>query len=66
MVGVTFPAYDGLAWIVKLDEDGLLEGEVTFSPDTGINNRAYSIVETSDGKHVFTGSVNPENGEGNI
>ncbi len=66
VAGVTYPVYDGLAWIIKVDETGLVEGEVTFPPETGINNRAYSIVEANDGGYVFTGSKNAENGKGKV
>jgi len=66
MAGVTYPSYDGLAWILNVDEEGAVEGEVTFPPETGINNRAFSIIETSDGECIFTGSANADNGEGNV
>ncbi len=66
VAGVTYPVYDGLAWIVKVDEYGNVGGEVTFPPETGINNNAHCIIESSDGDYVFTGSKNANNGEGNV
>jgi hypothetical protein len=64
VAGVTYPVYDGLGWVIKVDENGNVEGEVTFPPETGINNRIYSIIEANDGNYVFTGSKNAPNGEG--
>ena len=66
VAGVTYPVYDGLAWIVKVDEYGNVEGEITFPPETGINNNANSIIESSDGEYVFTGRQNANNGDGNV
>jgi hypothetical protein len=64
VAGVTYPVYDGLGWVIKVDENGNVEGEVAFPPETGINNRIYSIIEADDGDYVFTGSKNAPNGEG--
>lgn len=66
IAGVTYPVYDGLAWIVKVNNQGHVEGEITFPPESGINNRAFSIIESNDGEYVFTGTKNANNGEGNI
>ena len=62
--GVTYPVYNGLGWVLKLDEKGAVEGEVTFPPERGINNRIYSIIETEESDYVFSGSKNAPNGEG--
>jgi hypothetical protein len=64
IAGVTHPVYDGLGWVLKVDENGTVEGEVSFPPESGINNRIYSIIEADDGNYVFTGSKNAHNGEG--
>jgi len=64
VAGVTFPIYNGLGWVLKVDDKGTVEGEVTFPPASGINNRIYSIIETDDGNYVFSGSKNAPNGEG--
>lgn len=64
VAGVTYPAYDGLGWVLKVAENGTVEGEVTFPPESGINNRIYSIIKADDGNYVFTGSKNAPNGEG--
>jgi len=62
--GVTYPVYNGLGWVLKVAENGTVEGEVTFPPESGINNRIYSIIETDEGNYVFSGSKNAPNGEG--
>lgn len=64
VAGVTYPVYNGLGWVLKVDEKGIVEGEVTFPPASGINNRIYSIIETDEGNYVFSGSKNAPNGEG--
>jgi hypothetical protein len=64
VTGVTYPVYNGLGWVLKVDEKGAVEGEVTFPPTSGINNRIYSIIETDEGNYVFSGSKNAPNGEG--
>jgi hypothetical protein len=66
VAGVTYPVYNGLGWVLKVDEKGVVEGEVTFPPERGINNRIYSIIETDEGDYVFSGSKNAPNGEGLI
>ena len=66
IVEVTYPVYNGLGWVLKVDENGNVEGEVTFPPETGINNRINSLIETKDGDYVFTGSKNANNGQGSI
>jgi len=64
VAGVTYPLYNGLGWVLKVDDEGDVEGEVTFPPESGINNRIYSIIETDEGNYVFSGSKNAPNGEG--
>lgn len=66
IAGVTYPVYDGLAWIVKVDDYGNVEGEITFPPESGINNNSHWIIESNDGDYVFTGSKNANNGEGYV
>ena len=60
-VGITYPVYDGLAWIVKINVSGDLQGEILIEPIEGINNFATSIVEANDGSYVFTGSKDSGN-----
>ena len=64
VAGVTYPIYNGLGWVLKVDKQGVVEGEVTFPPTSGINNRIYSIIETDEEYYVFSGSKNAPNGEG--
>jgi hypothetical protein len=64
VAGVTYPVYDGLGWVLKIDENGTVEGEVSFPPESGINNRISSIIEADDGNYVFTGSKNAPDQEG--
>jgi hypothetical protein len=66
VVGVTYPVYDGLAWITKIDEDGNVENEAVFPPESGINNNLFSIVEVEDGTYVFSGTKNAESKIGNV
>ena len=66
VAGVTYPVYNGLGWILKVDENGNVEGEITFPPETGINNRINFLIETQDGDYVFTGSKNANNGQGSL
>ncbi|MGD2066976.1 MAG: right-handed parallel beta-helix repeat-containing protein, partial [Candidatus Bathyarchaeota archaeon] len=58
LAGVTYPVYDGLGWVLKISENGTLEGEVSFPPERGINNSINSIIEADDGNYVFTGFKN--------
>ena len=66
MSGTAYPVYNGLAWILKVDFNGTIVGEIAISPESGINNRALSIVEASDGGFVFAGTKNAPDGEGNL
>jgi len=58
LAGDTYPVYDGLGWVVKIAENGTVEGEVSFPPESGINNSILSIIEADDGNYVFTGYKN--------
>ncbi len=64
LAGVTYPVYDGLGWVLKIDKNGTLEGEVSFPPESGINNSINSIIEADDGNYVFTGYKNAPDREG--
>ena len=65
-VGVTYPVYDGLAWITKIDDYGNTDNETVFPPEIGINNNLFSIVEDEDGTYVFSGTKNAESKIGNV
>ena len=64
LAGVTYPVYDGLGWVVKISENGTVEGEVSFPPERGINNGINSIIEADDGNYVFTGFKNAPDRKG--
>ena len=64
LAGVTYPVYDGLGWVVKISENGTVEGEVSFPPESGINNGINSIIEADDGNYVFTGFKNAPDRKG--
>lgn len=64
LAGVTYPVYDGLGWVVKISENGTVEGEVSFPPESGINNGINSIIEAYDGNYVFTGFKNAPDRKG--
>jgi len=64
LAGVTYPIYDGLGWVLKISENGTLEGEASFPPESGINNGINSIIEADDGNYVFTGFKNAPDRKG--
>lgn len=48
-------------WIIKINSIGTIEWQKTFGGSG--NDRAESIVQTSDGDYVFAGSTNSNNGD---
>ncbi|MEJ2478273.1 MAG: hypothetical protein P8Y40_12400, partial [Desulfobacterales bacterium] len=64
LAGVTYPVYDGHGWVLKISENGSVEGEVSIPPESGINNGVNSIIEADDGNYVFTGFKNAPDREG--
>jgi hypothetical protein len=64
LAGVTYPVYNCLGWVLKISENGTLEGEVSFPPERGINNGINSIIEADDGNYVFTGFKNAPDRKG--
>jgi hypothetical protein len=51
----SFGAGDSDFWLVKTDENGTVEWTKTY--DKGADERAYSLVEASDGGYVLAGDI---------
>ncbi len=56
-VGMAFPLYNGVAWMVKTDSSGNQEWNCASEDYTGHNCNINAIVESAPGEYILVGSI---------